>query len=583
VTIARSLYRRGIPVIVSPVTDYEPPIPSRAIHRTVRLPNHRKEPAAYAEALIDLVRAEGIDMVIPTGDGAMAAVAQNYERLSALSHVGCPPPDIMEKVLDKNLTLEAANRCGIPSPATQPVADAAEAVAVAERLRFPLIAKPGVRKGASTFKVRYFRSLAEVRASAEEDPESWSGALVQEYCPGVGVGIGVLMRDGAAVAMFQHRRLKELPYSGGVSVMAVAEAVNPDLGQASLALLRDIGWQGVAMVEYRFNPADGSYALMEVNGRYWGSLFTACRAGMDFPYYEWQLAHGEQPSIPATYKVGMRARWLTGDLLRLHDMLTSPPKGLEKPAKVKELVRFFTDFAPWVRGATWSFSDPKPALQEFSEVALSLAKSDAKALLRAILPGWLVAQLNTYRDLGSLRKAFLAMQLRRLLRLQPTRLGRRRRNTRAILFVCLGNVIRSPMSAEMLKGQLPPDKRAAMTITSAGVWQGLDPARPRQSPDEVKEVAREYGVPLDGHRSQPVTAELVARHDLIFVMDYRNEATMVTRFPESRDKLFLLGACIDKVPLSEYEIPDPWGGEKADIHRAFDTIKARIAGLAERL
>ena len=52
------------------------------------------------------------------------------------------------------------------------------------------------------------------------------------------------------------------------------------------------------MVEFKVNPNDGSAVLMEVNGRYWGTISLPIFAGMDFPWYHWQVAHGERPEIP---------------------------------------------------------------------------------------------------------------------------------------------------------------------------------------------------------------------------------------------------------------------------------------------
>ena len=54
--------------------------------------------------------------------------------------------------------------------------------------------------------------------------------LLQEYCAGAGVGVEMLMHEGNCLGVFQHRRLKELPYTGGVSVTAIAEQPDPGLG-----------------------------------------------------------------------------------------------------------------------------------------------------------------------------------------------------------------------------------------------------------------------------------------------------------------------------------------------------------------
>ena len=89
------------------------------------------------------------------------------------------------------------------------------------------------------------------------------------------------------------------------------------LADHAIALLRELEWEGPAMVEFRYDSNSGSPVLMEVNGRYWGSLPLSCQAGIDFPFYSWQLVHDQKPSPPASYKSGLRMRWLAGDIFRL--------------------------------------------------------------------------------------------------------------------------------------------------------------------------------------------------------------------------------------------------------------------------
>ena len=197
--------------------------------------------------------------------------------------------------------------------------------------------------------------------------------------------------------------------------------IDPVLGNLAVTLLREIEWQGIAMVEYRHNPADNRFALMEINGRYWGSLFLAARSGIDFPYYEWQLAHGEQPDVPKTYASGTRARWLVGDILRLHDILVgSHHNEIEPVSRSREIMRFVTDFGFRTRDAVFSLDDPMPAIQEFQETANVFVKAALKRLIAAILPRPILEQVRIYRNLESgLRPIFIKQQLRRLARLQP--------------------------------------------------------------------------------------------------------------------------------------------------------------------
>jgi predicted ATP-grasp superfamily ATP-dependent carboligase len=130
------------------------------------------------------------------------------------------------------------------------------------------------------------------------------------------------MQDGQALYQFQHRRLHEWPPEGGTSTLCVAEAPSPELMQQSIALLRALEWEGVAMVEYRYDPATGQAALMEVNGRFWGSLPLACQAGAHFPWYVYQAFGLRQAITAQPYRVGVRCRFMTAETRRLRAQLS---------------------------------------------------------------------------------------------------------------------------------------------------------------------------------------------------------------------------------------------------------------------
>src|SRR4029077_9073436 len=100
--------------------------------------------------------------------------------------------------------------------------------------------------------------------------------------------------------------------TGGVAVIAVSEDPDPELLRSSVALLNALEWEGAAMVEFRVERETGVSTLMEVNGRFWGSVSLPIMAGVDFPFYYWQVLHGEPPRVPDRYTVGMRWRWSPG-------------------------------------------------------------------------------------------------------------------------------------------------------------------------------------------------------------------------------------------------------------------------------
>lgn len=101
-------------------------------------------------------------------------------------------------------------------------------------------------------------------------------------------------KDGALTLLFQHRRVHEWPPEGGISTICATVPLDQhgDQRAKSEALLASIGWQGPAMVEYRLDERTGTYWLMEINGRFWGSLPLAHHAGAEFAWETYAQAVG---------------------------------------------------------------------------------------------------------------------------------------------------------------------------------------------------------------------------------------------------------------------------------------------------
>lgn len=384
--IARSLHARGIPVDVAATSPLEPRIPSRAIRYCTQLPPPDLAPGEFVDSLSTLIRKNGYDMLIPANDNALLAITYHYSELQNFVPLASPPPNIVNRILDKRVTLDIARNCGLRVPQTFTVADSAQLAQQASQLRFPVIVKPGEKVRREEFKVRRLNDVNEIARIFPEHRVFSPPMLLQEYCPGEGVGVEVLIHDGACVAVFQHRRLKELPHTGGVAVVGISEAPDPNLLRSSLALLRALEWEGVAMVEFRHDSVNGSATLMEVNGRYWGTLSLAIQAGIDFPYYEWQLAHGQSPQVPRCYAVGLRCRWTAGYIRRLRDIFPSCLFSTTSALSRRDVLSSLRDFAPSVRDFLWSESDPMPALFELAGTCRDLAVADLRLLRRRLTP-----------------------------------------------------------------------------------------------------------------------------------------------------------------------------------------------------
>jgi predicted ATP-grasp superfamily ATP-dependent carboligase len=270
----------------------------------------------WAAELEALVVREGLDLVVPVAELSLvnlyAAGAEERIRLAA------PVREAFEAATDKRALLERAARLGLHVPRGTFVADPSRLDALPEGLAFPAVLKPrrslflenGRWVAASVRIVEDTEALRRLR----DDPGLRGGALVQEYLPGHGEGVFLLTDSGRPLARFAHRRLREKPPTGGVSVLRESIAPDPQLLAWSERLLADLAFTGVAMVEFRRTP-EGRAALMEINPRLWGSLQLAVDAGVDFASLLVALHRGtrlDERLLPAP-ELGVRLRWLLGD------------------------------------------------------------------------------------------------------------------------------------------------------------------------------------------------------------------------------------------------------------------------------
>ena len=385
--IARSLHRHGIEVDVATFSSVEGQLWSRAIRNFWRVPDPDMGASAFVSALSQIIREHGHDLLIPANDVALTAVMEHYECLQQLLHVGCPPPFIVNQVLNKNLTLEIARQLGIRIPRSAVVCRSDELGVAARELGFPIVLKPSAKKRTDEFKACVLRDTQSIEELLGGRREFSGPMLAQQFCEGEGVGVELLMHQGEALAVFQHRRLKEFPHGGGVAAVAMSGLPQPELVGSAVGLLRALTWEGPAMVEYKVNPADGVATLMEVNGRYWGTVSLPILAGIDFPLYHWQLLHGEVPQIPSSYEPGIKWRWTAGWLDRYHDLfLESMRRASARDLLIRELKNLDSDFDSSSHDAVFLPADPMPAIVEVWRAIKMLALSDVRRLLAVLRP-----------------------------------------------------------------------------------------------------------------------------------------------------------------------------------------------------
>lgn len=376
VSIIRSLGRQGWRVIAGDADPGSLGFRSRYVAERLIYPSPTRSPREFVQSVLEAAARWQVDLVIPVTDPAILPLSEERERLAGICQVAIPDPEALRVVIDKRRTLELGVQLGIPTPRSVVTDSAAAALRVADELGWPVVLKPRSSKvyrdrvSIEAFEVTYANSPEEV-ASRLARFEGRCDVLVQEYCAGVGHGVGLLMRDGHPLAAFQHRRLHEVPLSGGASSLRESVALDPVLYDHSVRLLGALRWTGLAMVEFKVGPAGPR--LMEVNGRVWGSLPLAVMSGVDFPRLlaELYLGPSSEAIAPAPrYRVGVRARNLDLDMIWIGAALSGRQRYpfLTTPGRGQGLAGILGLIDPRCRLDSMAFDDPGPGVAEIPVV-----------------------------------------------------------------------------------------------------------------------------------------------------------------------------------------------------------------------
>ena len=330
---------------------------------------------AFADDLQRIASRIDADLIIPIAEPSVLALLPRRE-IFGPARIPFVEANSFARIADKAEVLAAAADVGIAVPAQHVVPDASAARTLTlDTLQYPIVVKParsvaGNARSRIKVSVEHAADAAALRRVLDTMDERAYPLLLQQRIVGPGIGVFLLLWDDETVAAFAHRRLREKPPSGGVSVYRESAPLDAELLERSRALLQRFGWQGVAMIEYKIDAATGTPYLMEINGRFWGSLQLAIDAGVDFPALLVRAALGEKPSPVTSYRLGVQSRWFWGDVDHLLAMLRHSPERLAlppgAPGRAATLGSFLMPHAG-DREEIFRFTDPRPFLRESAQ------------------------------------------------------------------------------------------------------------------------------------------------------------------------------------------------------------------------
>src|SRR6266568_1424993 len=379
--VIRGLGLRGVPVVACGSKRQSLGFYSRfATERHVYTSPFADERRFVAD-ILRIARASGAALILPSVESTLVVLDAHRAELEPGCRLGAPDSATLEAAIDKVRTLELAEQLGIPVPRTAHGTSHSAILAAAKGLRFPVAIKPrghqlyGKTRNALGFKVKYAATLDQLAAALPTLEPNGVYPLIQEYASGIGICVSALFDRGRPVVLFPYARVREVPLTGGISVLRRSLPLDARLKTYVERLLGALRWHGIAMIEFRYNARTDSFVLIEINARFQASTALSLDAGLNLPYLVYALYTGGTLDDSYSYRTGVEERWLRGDVLSLLAALVGetqrssvPDAERPLPSRARLVRDFLRDFRPGMKYDEFKLYDLRPAAIECLEL-----------------------------------------------------------------------------------------------------------------------------------------------------------------------------------------------------------------------
>lgn len=367
--VIRSLGRHGIPGIV---VDSQPRSAwsSRYVMRRFAWQGSMEDPE-FADYLLQIGRENHLEgwMLVAAQDDAVGVVSQHRDALSMVYRPTTPSWDVVRWAFDKRLTDRMAREVGVPYPGTWYPAHESDLDRL--DLRFPVILKPAI-----SIRMQHSARLKALPANDLEQLHqqyriatslvSADEVMVQEIIPGGGarqVSVATFCVEGEVKQSMTARRFRQYPIDYGLGSSFVESLYLPELFEPAAKVLRYMRASGMVEVEFKQDPRDGAYKLLDINIRPWGwhTLCIAC--GLDLPYIQYKHMAGETvPLITPRYGT----RWIRA--------VTDVPAGIqEMQAGITTPWKYARSLIGRNTYSVLDWRDPVPTLGDFASLITRFA------------------------------------------------------------------------------------------------------------------------------------------------------------------------------------------------------------------
>jgi protein-tyrosine-phosphatase/predicted ATP-grasp superfamily ATP-dependent carboligase len=540
-TVIRSLGRKNICVHVGWCNLHIHALKSKYIFQIHNIPSFSLTNDDWKNFLIKLFKAEQYDLVIPCNDSSIIPLQMFRREFEELTKLYLLEDKCYRIANDKFEMQRLAQKLGLNVAKEINISKATLAENIISRFQLPVVIKPKasftkekISQKEYVFKI-YGRKELEHFLSKNDNYENF---VIQENFIGKGAGIEILAKSGKILVAFQHVRIHE-PLTGGGSSYRMSVQPFDSLLKASQKIIKALNYTGVAMIEYKFNPATNDWIFIEINARFWGSLPLPVACGINFPYFLYLMLIKNQTEFNQSYKSGIFCRNTANDIrwmiANLEADRNDPTLATRHLGKV--FLEIFNPIFFKERNDTLVLDDLKPGFAELKGSSGYYFKTAFRKIYHKIIQFSIIRVFKKQKAMQLFAKAS------------------------SVLFICKGNICRSPFAHYYLESKKIPN----LSIDSCGYF----PKKDRPCPKEAVQAAKMIGIDLSLHRSKIVNEDLIKKADVIFVFDIANYRVICDSFKFAKYKIFMISALNEKIP---FQVKDPYGSDIKQFSDTYDLI-----------
>jgi D-aspartate ligase len=378
VPVCRSLGRAGIPVLALGAAR-DPVRYSRYCSRYIEVEDGEGMEREWLQRLLSKPTP---GVLMPVSDHGVELVARNREALVACGYLPFETGDGASlEMLDKSRSYEIATGAGVPTPRFAILRDPADVDGALDRLAFPCGIKP---LEGHLFRERTGLNEKVIPVEDEEEfarlAEGWLrdglGLMATEIVAGPDDGIYALFTEldehGEPSFTFTNRKLRQDPPHFGVGCYVKHEE-SPEVVELGLRFLRAAGLRGVAHVEFKRDPRDGRFKLIECNPRFNLSIELLIASGLDLPLFLYRRLRGE-----ATPQLAVRR----SELHLWHPVPDLRSLRVQRRAGELTVARWIRSLLHRQRFTLLAADDPRPSFAVNAQTLAGFAARRARRLRR---------------------------------------------------------------------------------------------------------------------------------------------------------------------------------------------------------